>query len=652
MSHDPRLPVDDAALRAILEGTATRAGTDFFEAFVRNLAVALGVKCAWVTEWLEDRRRLRALAFWVGDHFHGDYEYDVAGTPCEPVIDSRTFVHVPDRVIELFASDPDLPPLGAVSYMGIPLVDDDDRLLGHLAVLHDEPLPEEDPRTRAIFEIFAGRASAELRRLRRERALVERERKLSRLFASALDSIVELDAGLNVVGMNPAAERVFACHAAHVVGKPFSVFLPPDSRRKIASLCEELRRDPGPAPSVWITGGMPMLRAGGTEGFVAEATLSRYETEGQPFHALILRNVDELRQAQERIESLLGQTDYLRQELRAAQGSGEIVGDSPSMRRVLGDVAQVAVSDATVLVRGETGTGKELVARAIHERSRRASHPLVRVNCAAIATTLVESEFFGHEKGAFTGATQRREGRFRLAHRGTIFLDEIGELPLDLQAKLLRVLQEGEFEAVGSSRTERVDVRVIAATNRDLEAMVGDGSFREDLYYRLNVFPIEVPPLRERGDDVVTLAEVFAMRFARRAGGAMPVIDEATRRRLRAYRWPGNVRELQNVIERALIVGRDPRRLDLDQCLPLDVAPAVETIAAFEPAPVLTDAEMRAFERANVERALAKAGGKISGPGGAAELLGLHPNTLSSRLKSLGLDRSGPGLAPTRPDAA
>jgi transcriptional regulator with GAF, ATPase, and Fis domain len=293
-----------------------------------------------------------------------------------------------------------------------------------------------------------------------------------------------------------------------------------------------------------------------------------------------------------------------------------------------------------VLLTGETGTGKELFARAIHEASGRSRRPLVKVNCAAIPANLIESELFGHERGAFTGATQRREGRFSLADGGTIFLDEVGELPLELQPKLLRVLQEGEFEPVGSSRTKSVDVRVVSATNVDLDQAVKEGAFREDLYYRLNVFPIRLPPLRERGDDVVLLAEAFARRFARRSGRSLLPLGDADARRLEAYHWPGNVRELQNVIERAVITSRDGR-LNLARALPLpEGAPhAAESGGGETPGRLLTEAEVRELERENLRRALERAGWKVSGDGGAAGLLGVSPSTLSSRMKALGLRR-------------
>jgi transcriptional regulator with GAF, ATPase, and Fis domain len=296
----------------------------------------------------------------------------------------------------------------------------------------------------------------------------------------------------------------------------------------------------------------------------------------------------------------------------------------------------VAPAETSVLLLGETGTGKELFARAIHDRSKRRDKPLVKLNCGAIPHNLIESELFGHERGAFTGATQRRHGRFVLADGGTLFLDEIGELPLDLQPKLLRVLQEGELEPVGSSRTVSVDVRIIAATNRDLSEMVKRGAFREDLYYRVNVFPIRVPPLRERERDIDELARVFLERYARQLGRELSPLSDAVLERLRNYSWPGNVRELENVIERGVIVSSEGV-FDIERALPGTVS------APPEPAPALarvhTASEMLAFERANIERALAQTHGKVSGKTGAAALLGTHPSTLSSRMKSLGIQR-------------
>jgi transcriptional regulator with GAF, ATPase, and Fis domain len=306
--------------------------------------------------------------------------------------------------------------------------------------------------------------------------------------------------------------------------------------------------------------------------------------------------------------------------------------------RTLREVEQVAATEATVLLLGETGTGKELFARAIHGNGKRHDKALVRLNCGAIPHALIESELFGHEKGAFTGATQRREGRFQLAHGGTLFLDEIGELPIDLQPKLLRVLQEGELEPVGSSRTLSVDVRIIAATHRDLAECVRRGTFREDLYYRLSVFPIVIPPLRDRDGDVDELARVFLEKYARQLGRSFSPLSETALARLRDYAWPGNVRELENVIERGVIVSKNGV-FDIDRALPRapvrSAKPDVDHSRR-----VRTVSELLALERENIERALAQTGGKIAGPQGAAALLGTHPSTLSSRIRALGITRA------------
>ncbi len=304
-------------------------------------------------------------------------------------------------------------------------------------------------------------------------------------------------------------------------------------------------------------------------------------------------------------------------------------------------MAEVAPTDSTVLIYGETGTGKELIARAIHGSSLRKDRPLITVNCAAIPETLIESEFFGHEKGAFTGATQRREGRFSLADGGTIFLDEVGELDRELQAKLLRVLQEGEFNPVGSSQTRRTDVRVIAATNRDLSMAVQEGKFRTDLYYRINVFPINVPPLTQRGDDIRLLAEHFLTIFSTRMGRSMDPLSIDCIERLKAYDWPGNVRELQNVIERGVITARQ-NRLNLDHALP-DRTKS-ENIKIPGPCEnsensVRTVQQLQQLERDNLILALEISQWRVAGKMGAARLVGMPPSTFQSRMKALGIKR-------------
>lgn len=628
----------DAALRAILEGTATETGQRFFEALVQNLAKALGTHGAWVTEYFPETRRLRALAFWMEGQWVRDYEVDITGSPCEQVIDTQRLVHFPDRILEIFPHDEELRATGAVSYMGVPLQDTDGQILGHMAVIDRRPIPEE-PRVHAIFQIFAARAAAELQRLKAEAEVREREEKVGRLLSSAMDAIIELDEELRITRVNPAAEKTFACRADKMIDQNFSQFVSRNDATRLHTLIAELDSRPDGQQSSWISGGLTARRSDG-EAFPAEASLSRFALRRRRFTTLILRNVHDRVEAEQKIQSLTAETERLREELQALHQDGALIGESQALREALHDIAQVAATNTTVLIMGETGTGKELVARAIHAASRRRERPLVIVNCAAIPATLIESEFFGHEPGAFTGATKKREGRFALADNGSIFLDEVGELPLELQAKLLRVLQEGEFDPVGSSKTRKVDVRVLAATNRDLAAAVKQGTFREDLYYRLNVFPVRLPPLRERGDDVVRLASVFAQRFAQKMGRSVASLNADDMHRLKSYGWPGNVRELQNVIERAVITATDGR-LNLDRALPEPITKSSpsEHVSQLESETIRTAKELEALERANILRALAVTKWKVSGEQGAAKLLGINASTLSSRMKALKIQK-------------
>lgn len=330
------------------------------------------------------------------------------------------------------------------------------------------------------------------------------------------------------------------------------------------------------------------------------------------------------------------ENEYLREEVRSTAAFGDLVGESPALTAVTRQIELVAPTDSAVLILGESGTGKEVVAREIHQRSRRSERPLIKVNCAAIPRELYESEFFGHAKGAFTGALRDRAGRFELADRSTLFLDEIGEIPLDLQAKLLRVLQEGELERVGEERTRRINVRIIAATNRNLRAEAEAGRFRQDLFYRLSVFPIELPPLRKRVEDIGLLAEHFLTRYARQLGRSRPRLTLANVQELQQYAWPGNVRELQHVLERACIVATDGRlRFDLPQ---VAGKPAASVVAPNSPHLVLTDREVKALEANNIRAALIASKGKIYGVDGAAALLDIKPTTLVSRIKALGIE--------------
>ena len=632
---------EETALRAVVEGTASVTGEVFYRELVRNLARALDTQGALLMSVTEGAQRLKAHAFWFGDGWIDGYEYDLPGTPCETAIKQHRLVHIPDRIIELYPGEEatGMASKGVVSYLGMPLIDDDQIVIGQLAVVDTRPMPPEK-QFFDLFKIFANRARAEMQRVRLERELRDGRERLSGLIDSAMDAILELDARLEITLMNTAAERLFGCNAALLTKESVGRILDQEGMDKLAGLIRELdgRED---NPHLWIPEGLAARHKGGP--FHAEATLSRFERGGSPFYTLILRNVEDRLQAERKIRDLTAQAEYLREEIETERGFSDIVGKSPALRDALRNVIQVASTDASVLLIGETGTGKELFARAIHNRSSRADKPMIKVNCAAIPGSLMESEFFGHEKGAFTGATQRREGRFALADGGTIFLDEVGELPLELQGKLLRVLQEGEFEPVGSSRTRRVNVRVLTATNRDLEAMVKTGDFRQDLYYRLAVFPLFLPPIRERGEDVVLLATTLLERLGRERGRKAEPLSEDDRRALRGYSWPGNVRELRNVIERALITSRDGI-LRLSELLPSESSsqragnggPDPEPVASAE---ILNESALRRLERENMIAALNRCQWRVGGKDGAAELLGLSPSTLKSRMKTMGVER-------------
>src|SRR5499427_227230 len=340
-------------------------------------------------------------------------------------------------------------------------------------------------------------------------------------------------------------------------------------------------------------------------------------------------DIEGRKQAEDRIRN---EAVALREQIDRDSMFQDIVGSSEALRRVLRDVAKVALSDSTVLILGETGTGKELIARAIHKRSNRAEQAFIGVNCAAIPPSLIASELFGHEKGAFTGAMQRRLGRFESANGGTIFLDEVGDLPLEVQIALLRVLQEREIERVGSNKPISVDVRVLAATHRDLNLLVSEGKFRQDLLYRLNVVPIQMPSMRERREDIPLLIDYFIGRFAKKAGKKFRTIDKKTVQLFKAYRWPGNVRELQNVIERAVILSEgDTFRVDetwLKRGAP-----------RFAGSTVALNGALQRQEKEMIEAALAESGGRVSGPGGAATKLGIPRPTLDAKIKRLGINK-------------
>lgn len=489
------------------------------------------------------------------------------------------------------------------------------------------PASPDDHRTRELE-----RTVAELQRL-----LAERQSDLVDLFDEAPIAYVHEGVDTKFIRANRTAMRTLGITPEQVEGTYGRDFVPdtPEAKQRLRDaftkieagsagegvILELRRRDDG--KPLWIQ------------------WWSRPHPSGAYTRTMFIDITERILAERERA-ALAAQNVYLREEIKSVHNFEEIVGSSPRLKDVLDAVTRVAPTEATVLITGETGTGKELIARAVHSRGKRRDKPLIKLNCAALPAGIIESELFGHERGAFSGAVAKRVGRFELADGGTIFLDEVGELAPDAQAKLLRVLQEGEFERVGGSATIRTDVRVIAATNRDLRTEAAAGRFRPDLFYRLNVFPIEVPRLRDRAEDIPLLTAFFVSRFAAAVGKRIESVEAATLERLKRYSWPGNVRELRSLIERAVILSDSPvlqiQEREIDPHAPAASPaggphPPVERADAGDrPIATLADAE-----RAHIRATLERTGGVVAGPAGAAKLLGVAPSTLRSRMERLGI---------------
>jgi formate hydrogenlyase transcriptional activator len=624
---------DDAALRAIVEGVEAEVGDQFFASLVRHLASALDVQYAFVSELSADARSFRTLALWGRGALRDNVTVPLAGTPCEAVLGGDV-AHHPDHLQALFPEDTALAEWDAVSYCGVPLLDRAGVVTGHLAIVDDRPMPD-GPRGVAIMRIFAARARAELERLRVEAALRASEQGFRDLYEEAPIAYVYEDTDSRFVSANRAAIELLGLTPEEVRGTlGRSLVAPtPETQERVQGALESIRKGE-PRARVELE-----LRRKDDGRPIWVQWWSRPDPDGRFTRTMLVDVTDRVLAEQER-NRLQQQNRYLREEI---EGFGEIVGSSPALRAVLAKAAQVAPTDATVLILGETGTGKELVARAVHNFSQRAARPLIKLNCSALPTGLVESELFGHEKGAFTGAMDRRVGRFELADGGTIFLDEVGELPPEVQAKLLRVLQEREFERLGGTKTIRVDVRVVAATNRDLALAVADGKFRQDLYYRLNVFPVRLPALRERADDIPLLVHYFVGRFAAKIGRTITHVAPDAMARLTAYPWPGNVRELENVVERAVILASGPELTIAPEALPAQTAPPPSAPPA-EAAPG-SSAALREVERQHIVTVLQQTGWRVDGPQGAARILNMHPSTLRSRMQKLGIRRSAADIS-------
>lgn len=613
-----------AALRAIVEGTARTTGEEFFQSLVQQLAAAMGRGCSLIAEFAgPSRSRVRTLAYFSNGKLMPNVEYELAGTPCEDVARGN-LCHYPSEVWKRFPRDEALVEMGIESYLGVPLVGPDGEHLGHLCVFDSRPMPDE-PRNLLIFRIFAARAAAELERLRMEKLLRDSEQQFRDLFDEAPIAYVQEDLQSRFISANRAAMWILGIKPEEVAGTVGMSFVPdtPDAQRRVkeafaqigkgtdtSGVVLELRRKDNGQP-IWIQ------------------WWSKPDAGGK-FTRTMFVDITEQVLAQQEQARLAAQNMYLQEEIKAVHNFEEIIGQSPALTATLAKLEKVAPTDSTVLIRGETGTGKELIARAIHSHGNRRDKPLIKVNCAALPAGLVESELFGHEKGAFTGAITRRIGRFELAAGGTIFLDEIGELPAEAQAKLLRVLQEREFERLGGTTSIKADARVIAATNRDLLKAVKEKTFREDLYYRLNVFPIELPPLRERVGDVPLLVHFLVNKFAMRIGKRIEAVSSMAMERLLAYPWPGNVRELENVLERAVILATSST---------LEIEPEMLALPPHDEEMPNRSSTLNDVEREHILAVLKQTGGVIEGEAGAAKILGMHPNTLRSRMKKLGVSR-------------
>lgn len=607
-------------LRQVLEGIGTQVGEQFFPSLVRHLATTLGVDYAYISEFSEKQRRFISKAGWGKGKELPPFDVPAQG-PCETVL-TRKCVHHSDALRNLYPHVRLIQENGVESYCGVPIVNSSDHVVGHLAVMDSKPMPDAI-RVTSILGIFVMRAAAELERLRMEAVVKENEAQLRDLFDEAPIAYVNEGLDSKFIRANKTAMKALGITPEQVEGMYGKSFIPdtPDAQRRLNDAFEaigkgtdtsgvvlELRRRDNGKP-LWIK------------------WWSRPDPSGAYTRTMFIDITEQVLMEQEKAR-LEAQNVYLQEEIKGSHNFEELIGSSTSLKKVLKHVERVAPTDSTVLITGETGTGKELIARATHNLSPRKNKPLVKVNCAAIPVGLIESELFGHEKGAFTGALTKKMGRFELADKGTIFLDEIGELPLDLQSKLLRVLQEGEFERVGGMQTFKVNVRVIAATNRNLEQLSKTGQYRPDLYYRLNVFPIHLPPLREREDDIPLLVQYFIQKCAANLGKRIDRIPERMVRMLKRYQWPGNIRELEHVIERAVILSEGPELASIDWLSQSDHTTGTGKALTLE--------EM---ERQHIIDILEQTNWRVSGERGAATILGLKPTTLEARMKKLGIAR-------------
>lgn len=621
--------MEEELLRTVSEATSGLTGEDFLKELARHITMTLLMRYALITECAnEEKTRLRTLCYVDGQSVLDNTEYDTEGLPCEIIMQGKEFFQA-EGVQKLFPKEE-----GIESAVGVPIYSTKSgEIIGHILAVNPDPVTTERNQT-AILRIFAARAGAELERMKAEEKLKianselqvllkESDQRYRDLFEEAPIAYVHEKLDSEFIKANRAALRILGVRPDEVAGTYGKSLAPdtPDAQRRLREAFEsvgrgtdtsgvvlELRRKDNGRP-IWIQ------------------WWSNPDPGGQFTRTMFVDITEKVLMEQEQAR-LQAQNKYLQEEIKLTYNFEEIISKSKDFQKVLQQIEQVASTDATVLILGESGTGKELIARAVHNISNRSKRPLVKVNCATLPANLIESELFGHEKGAFTGAMERKVGRFELADGGSIFLDEIGELPVELQAKLLRVLQEGEFERLGNPKTMKVNVRVIAATNRNLQQAIEKKEFREDLYYRLNVFPIICPPLRDRKEDIPLLVRHFCQKHEGKIGKKISSIAPDVMTALMDYDWPGNIRELENIIERAMILSRG-NSLEYGEWIPVEKMPLAKSQSA----------RLGDLEKEHILETLRKTGWKVSGEKGAAKILGLNPTTLEARMKKLGIKR-------------
>jgi formate hydrogenlyase transcriptional activator len=652
----PKIETDRSLEQLVFEiakSVSGEAGAAFFRSVARGLARALDADYVLVGALQPSGERIATLAAYERDGEAAALEYDLAGTPCANVVEQHVCSY-PSGVRQLFPQDAMLAATNAEGYVGSPLIDSSGRCLGLICAVTRQPLA--NPKlAEALLQIFAAQAGAELERNNHEAALAHSEERFRTFIERSNEGVfwvkserpVPMDLPEDeqielyyqhayVADCNDQAARLFGyARAADLIGARLEAVSPRSDPVQLERLRAGIRGGWQSSEVTRTLQGRKLLMT--RHGVIQNGMLlsvwgtARDITALKEAEAEVLRLNEELKSHLQQLTALQARLEqdnaYLLDEIRSEHNLGEMVGATPKFRELTERIHLVASTSATVLISGETGTGKELVARAIHDLSPRSNRPLVKVNCAAISAGLVESELFGHVKGAFTGATDRRVGRFEYADGGTLFLDEVTELPLETQAKLLRVLQEQEFEAVGSNRTVKVDVRLLAASNRNLAGLVRDGRFRMDLYYRLLVVPVEVPALRERRDDIPLLAAHFVQRLSRQFGRRVERISEGMLQEMVAYDWPGNVRELENFLARAIVL------------CPGDTLDMPLLVTETNAHPVNHSRSLQATERKHIESVLASTSWVIEGPKGAAAILQMNPSTLRSRMRRLGIKR-------------